>query len=102
MLVLKRKKSTAIVTNSGVRVEVVEVSTDKAFLLIQWNGGHLSLWASLYQMITIDGHLEIAVASTEAGACRLGINAPRNVEIMREELLENPATALSGTLWAGK
>jgi carbon storage regulator CsrA len=78
------------------------VSIDKAFLLIQWKDGHLTLWASLYQTITIDSHLEIAVASIEPGSVRLGINAPRNVEILREELLENPDAALSGTLWAGK
>jgi|APGre2960657404_1045060.scaffolds.fasta_scaffold00441_2 sRNA-binding carbon storage regulator CsrA len=102
MLVLKRKKNTVVVTDSGIRLEVVQIAQNQVFLAIQWNGGQMSLWMSLMEEITIDGHVSIQVIGLEPGACKLGINAPRSVSVMREELLENPDAALAGTIWVGK
>ena len=43
------------------------------------------------ESIVIDGHIKITIVEICGNRIRLGIEAPREVGIMREELLEAPA-----------
>jgi len=49
----------------------------------------LVLSRKLNEKIVIDDQIEITVVGIENGKVQLGIDAPRNIEIMRKELLED-------------
>ena len=102
MLVLRRKKNTVVVSDSGMRLEVVQVSQQKVFLSIRWPSGKMGLWLGLMEEVTIDQHITVKIIGLEPGAAKLGIEAPATVRIMREELLSMPEQSLEGTIWAGK
>lgn len=40
------------------------------------------------EKIVIDGHIVVTVVSSHGGKVRLGIDAPRDVKIWREELVD--------------
>jgi len=48
----------------------------------------LVLARKLNEAIKIGGNIEVKVLSIENGVVKLGIDAPRNIEILRNELLE--------------
>jgi len=48
----------------------------------------LVLSRKLNEKIIIGEDIEVTVISIENGSVQLGINAPKNIEILREELLE--------------
>lgn len=102
MLVLRRKKNTVVVSDSGMRLEIVQVSQQKVFLSIRWPSGKMGLWLGLMEEVTIDQHITVKIIGLEPGAVKLGIEAPATVRIMREELLSMPEQSLEGTIWAGK
>lgn len=45
--------------------------------------------------LLIDGHIRVRVLSVDQGRVRLGIVAPRSVQVSRSELLERTPAALS-------
>jgi len=49
----------------------------------------LVLSRKLNEKIIIDGNIEIEVLSIENGNIKLGITAPKDIEILRQELLED-------------
>ena len=49
----------------------------------------LTLTRKLNQSITIDGDIEITVVKLTGGEVRLSIDAPDDVEILRNELIKN-------------
>lgn len=49
----------------------------------------LVLSRKLNEKIVIDDQIEITVVSIENGKVQLGIEAPKEIEIMRKELLED-------------
>jgi len=49
----------------------------------------LVLSRKLNEKIVIDDQIEITVVGIENGKVQLGIDAPKNIEIMRKELLED-------------
>lgn len=102
MLVLKRKVHSAVLTNTGLRLEVVEIGQWKARLFIRGNGISFSLWLGIGEAVQIDGHIDISVCGIELGAVKLGIEAPAEVKVLREELQVLPDGVLLGTIWAGK
>jgi sRNA-binding carbon storage regulator CsrA len=102
MLVLKRKKNTAITTNTGLRLEVVEIGQAKAYLVVTHPAGSFGLWLGVGESVRVDGAIEIGVCSIEMGAIKIGIEAPAEVEVMREELLNLPDGVLLGTIWANR
>ncbi|MCC3145220.1 carbon storage regulator CsrA [Halanaerobium sp. Z-7514] len=48
----------------------------------------LVLSRKLNEKIIIDGNIEITVLAVENGSVKLGIKAPKEIEILRKELLE--------------
>jgi len=49
----------------------------------------LVLSRKLGEAIKIGDNIEVKVLSIESGVVKLGIDAPRNIEILRNELLED-------------
>lgn len=102
MLVLKRKKNTAIISTTGMRLEVVEIAHTKAFLAIKGPSSRFGLWLGMGESIEVEGHIEVTICGIEMGAIKLGVNAPKDCRILREELQDLPEGVLLGTIWAGK
>jgi carbon storage regulator len=43
------------------------------------------------ERIVIDGRIEVTILHIRGGKVRLGFNAPRNIRVLREEILREPA-----------
>ena len=50
----------------------------------------LVLTRKVGELIVIGGNIRVSVTAIEKGRVRIGIEAPRDVNIVREELLEVP------------
>lgn len=100
MLVLKRKIGQNLVTNSGLRIALVDISFGRVCLRIEGqNTFEIALAES--ESIRIDGQVSIRIAEIFGPAAKIGIEAPGHIEIMREEILHPEEVAARGTIWAG-
>jgi carbon storage regulator len=52
----------------------------------------LVLTRKVGEQIVIDGSIRVFIVASDGGKIRIGIEAPRDVKIMRQELLETQAT----------
>jgi len=57
----------------------------------------LILVRKVQQSIWIEGDIHIKVLSVERDRVKLGITAPGNIKVMREELFGEPGTPARGT-----
>lgn len=55
-----------------------------------------------HQSIVIGGNVRITVMRVKDNKVRLGIEAPREIEVMREELLEEQVRTIYGTMPIGE
>ena len=53
-----------------------------------WNSRMLILTRNQNEAVIIDGDIKITVLSDKNGQVKLGIDAPENVEVWREEIYE--------------
>jgi carbon storage regulator len=51
----------------------------------------LVLTRKVSELVVIGGNIRITIISTAGGKVRIGIDAPRDIKIVREELLAGPA-----------
>jgi carbon storage regulator len=52
----------------------------------------LILRRKIGERVLIDGRIEVTVLHIRGGKVRLGFNAPRNVRVLREEVLQSPTS----------
>lgn len=92
MLVLTRKPGEAIQIGPSIVVELVSMSRYAAYLKISYPDGVSEQRLLRYESVDLSPGISISIPDIQRGQLRIGITAPREVKVVRTELLseENP------------
>ena len=84
MLVLTRKLGESIIIGDNINVTVLNISDDQIYLDV--NIISESLTIHLQETISITDDIKITVVKIDKGQVKLGIKAPEDVTVNREEV----------------